>query len=129
MQWKTPRDLSSWVQRSGRAARARTPGLAVMIVRKAAFEASGSGSEFTSNANQRVRTRRRGGGEKIGEVNAAAHKVKRGRFSGKHQGMLPHVNESSEILRDTPKEELYTYVKLPTPNHSLCLSNEIPSNF
>ncbi|KAJ7237511.1 P-loop containing nucleoside triphosphate hydrolase protein [Mycena rebaudengoi] len=39
VQWKTPKTLSSWIQRAGRAARkGGTEGLAVMIVEKSAFE-------------------------------------------------------------------------------------------
>ncbi|KAJ7787387.1 hypothetical protein B0H13DRAFT_1676524, partial [Mycena leptocephala] len=38
VQWKIQKNLSSWVQRAGRAARAGATGMAVMLVEKSAFE-------------------------------------------------------------------------------------------
>ncbi|KAJ7191550.1 P-loop containing nucleoside triphosphate hydrolase protein [Mycena pura] len=62
VQWKLPKNLSSWVQRAGRVARARgSTGMAVMLVERTAFEV-GTAEVAESTEIGAVRGRGRGHG-------------------------------------------------------------------
>ncbi|KAJ7082951.1 P-loop containing nucleoside triphosphate hydrolase protein, partial [Mycena belliarum] len=63
VQWKAPANLSSWVQRAGRAARGPgTVGMAILLVEKSAFEVSPLGAEVTESPAPSNRGRGRGRG-------------------------------------------------------------------
>jgi superfamily II DNA/RNA helicase len=63
IQWKAPTNISSWVQRAGRAARAPgRQGLAVMIVEKSIFELNVNATEEAVEAPTPP-MRRRGQGQ------------------------------------------------------------------
>lgn len=122
VQWKLPHNLSSWVQRSGRAARGSgRHGLAVMIVEKSAYEVSPI--ERISNTKvgptlappiTKVQTGRRhirkAAHSKNGPEYGVLHGSKRGQHSGKHD-IISAINEFSEVPRDAIKEGLYLYIQ------------------
>lgn len=122
MQWKAPNNLSSWVQRAGRAARAPgRQGLAVMLVEKSAFEQGGSTSEnglpvAQSQATGRGgRGRGRGGrgggrGKKMGAGYGVLHGQKRGTHSGTHD-TIGRLDEPVIITSDSIGEGLYQYIQ------------------
>ncbi|KIM45740.1 hypothetical protein M413DRAFT_430484 [Hebeloma cylindrosporum] len=136
VQWKTPRDLSSWVQRAGRAARGPgRQGLAVMIVEKSAFEVVATSlddvedrgsnspvsdqrsSEATSKKGKSGRGRggfrggRRGGGLKGGAAYGVLHGSKRGQHGGAHDAAGEKADEPLGTVEVAPKEGLYLYIQ------------------
>lgn len=134
VQWKAPENLSSWVQRAGRAARGDgRQGLAVMIVEKSAFEIAAfpqaSAGHSTTSATRGVgqgRGRGRGRGTaslgrgqarttavKQGLEYATAHGQKRGMFGGEHDTIVK-LNETHimlDMLRDAKGEGIYFYIQ------------------
>ncbi|PPQ84997.1 hypothetical protein CVT26_007520 [Gymnopilus dilepis] len=96
VQWKAPENLSSWVQRAGRAARGEgRTGLAVMIVKKAAFEPAAVSSAAG------------------GRDYAIQHGLKRGMYGGQHDviSKLDEAYITSDVLRDAKGEGLYFYIQ------------------
>ncbi|KAJ7036839.1 P-loop containing nucleoside triphosphate hydrolase protein [Mycena alexandri] len=109
VQWKLPKNLSSWVQRAGRVARARgRTGMAVMLVEKTALEvgeadelagAEGGGGRGRGHGRGRASTRGRGGGG-------------RGRTAGTtKRGKDYAVSQPIDIPSDAPGEGLYTFIQ------------------
>ncbi|KAJ7193305.1 P-loop containing nucleoside triphosphate hydrolase protein [Mycena pura] len=139
VQWKAPANMSSWIQRLGRAARGpgRT-GLAVMLVEKTAFEANATGKEEVAEVSEpafvplpaqpargrgagrggRAGVRGRGGrgwgrgGRGRGKDYAVLHGQKRGTFSGK-EDKISRLPEP-EISAEAPGEGLYIYIQSTT---------------
>jgi Helicase conserved C-terminal domain len=130
IQWKTPRDLSSWVQRAGRAARGPgRQGLAVMIVEKSAFEVVEEGLNSSDQQSSVVALgqgrggrgrggfrggRRRGGGLKGGVAYGVLHGSKRGQHGGAHDIPSPQEEKVPEPLgavENAEKEGLYLYIQ------------------
>lgn len=120
VQWKTPRDLSSWVQRAGRAARGPgRQGLAVMIVEKSAFEIVEDRSDTALGRERGGRGRGgfrggwRGGGRKRGVAYGVLHGSKRGQHGGAYD--IPQgekvVPEPLGDLESAAKEGLYLYIQ------------------
>ena len=144
VQWKVPENVSSWVQRAGRAARGDgRQGLAVMIVEKAAFEIAAfpqapAGHLTTSTRGiNHGRGRGRGRGTaslgrgqgrttavnlKQGLEYATAHGQKRGMFGGEHDTItkLNETHITSDMLRDAKGEGIYFYIQT-TNCHRLVL--------
>lgn len=126
IQWKAPTNISSWVQRAGRAARApgRT-GLAVMIVEKTSFEAevsftppvdvgSGESARGPGNIGHRGRGVGRGRGHARGVKRGAGYGVARGAKRGSYSGLNDNVtrlDEPTHIAPDAPGEGLYSYIQ------------------
>ncbi|KAF8157863.1 P-loop containing nucleoside triphosphate hydrolase protein [Crassisporium funariophilum] len=124
VQWKTPRNISSWVQRAGRAARAKgRNGLAVMLVEKSAFEAGALVAAKTTNSTPapgrgrgrgrghgRSRGGRGGGGAKRGSSYGVLHGQRRGTYSGAYDTITP-INEPLEIGEDSLGEGIYVYIQ------------------
>ncbi|KAJ6540929.1 P-loop containing nucleoside triphosphate hydrolase protein [Mycena vulgaris] len=133
VQWKIPKNLSSWVQRAGRVARARgSTGMAVMLVEKSAFEvaasefptadaANGEGTaqgrgrgRGATRARGRGRGRGRGGGmAKRGKDYAVSHGQKRGSYRGLDDAK-PRTSmseETTDIPWDAPGEGLYAFIQ------------------
>ena len=129
-----PENLSSWVQRAGRAARGDgRQGLAVMIVEKSAFEiaafpqpsAPGHSTASTRGGGQgRARGRGRGSASlgrgqsraaavKHGLEYATAHGQKRGMFGGEHDTIskLDETHITLDMLRDAKGEGVYFYIQ------------------
>ncbi|KAF8218135.1 P-loop containing nucleoside triphosphate hydrolase protein, partial [Mycena galopus ATCC 62051] len=129
VQWKVPQNLSSWVQRAGRAARGPgTSGMAVMLVEKSAFEISPLGVDTVTSTSQPARGRGRGrgnglrgrggnsgrgGGKALGKDYAESHGQKRGSFHGKNDSVasLDTSGSSAEIPQDAPAEGLYALIQ------------------
>ncbi|KAF8952569.1 P-loop containing nucleoside triphosphate hydrolase protein [Flammula alnicola] len=126
VQWKVPKNISSWVQRAGRAARAPgRQGLAVMIVEKSAFEIAAIPQPLTDStrgvALSRVRGRGRGRGgvqgravpAKNGPRYAVAHGQRRGMFGGEHDEMtvLNETHITLAMLQDAAGEGIYFYIQ------------------
>lgn len=130
VQWKTPCDLSSWVQRAGRAARGPgRQGLAVMIVEKSAFEVieeklnPSDQQSSVSAVGQRRGGRGRGGfrggrrgGVKGGVAYGVLHGSKRGQHGGAHDILNPSpeeekVPEPLGAVESAEKEGLYLYIQ------------------
>ncbi|KAJ7753252.1 P-loop containing nucleoside triphosphate hydrolase protein [Mycena metata] len=123
VQWKAPQNLSAWVQRAGRAARAAgLQGIAVMLVEKSAFEVNSTG-EIASTVENPTRGRGRGrgrgwgrgrgggrGGPKQGKDYAVSHGQKRGSFRGTDDA-APVPDAASDIPDDAPGEGLYTLIQ------------------
>ncbi|KAJ7625926.1 hypothetical protein FB45DRAFT_1005199 [Roridomyces roridus] len=136
VQWKLPQNLSSWVQRAGRAARGPgKEGLAVMIVEKSAFETgpltAGATDVVTVAAPTEGRgggvrargrgrggrggTGRRGRGKGKGKDYAESHGLKRGWSRGADDfGLSPLTDSEAEIPVDAPAEGLYALVQTTT---------------
>ncbi|KAJ7643852.1 P-loop containing nucleoside triphosphate hydrolase protein [Roridomyces roridus] len=136
VQWKLPQNLSSWVQRAGRAARGpRKEGLAVMIVEKSAFETGaltagatdvvtaaaptegrgGGGRARGRGRGGRGGTGRRGRGKGKGKDYAESHGLKRGWSRGADDfGLSPLADSEAEIPVDAPAEGLYALVQATT---------------
>ncbi|KAJ7487291.1 P-loop containing nucleoside triphosphate hydrolase protein, partial [Mycena galericulata] len=137
VQWKAPTNMSSWIQRAGRAARGHgREGLAVMLVEKTAFEVNTTGSEEASDTNAGTMPTRargtaaprggrgagrgrggrgghgRGRGRGRGKDYAILHGQKRGSFSGKADSISRQVEP--EIADDSPGEGLYVYIQSTT---------------
>ncbi|KAJ7486592.1 P-loop containing nucleoside triphosphate hydrolase protein [Mycena latifolia] len=132
VQWKAPKNMSSWIQRAGRAARGRgREGLAVMIVERTAFEANPTGIQETNldpgDAPSRGRGAARGGrgrgrgragrgrgrgGAKLGKDHAVLHGQKRGSYGGKNDSVV--CQPEPEITNDAPGEGLYIYIQSTT---------------
>ncbi|RDB14985.1 putative ATP-dependent DNA helicase RecQ [Hypsizygus marmoreus] len=139
VQWKAPANLSSWVQRAGRAARAagRT-GMAVMLVEKSAFEVNQGPIVEDSNLVEAVSSmpqgrggrgghgghggrggrggcggRGRGHGAKHGSGYAVSHGQKRGTYGGAHD-QPPVVNTPQHVANDAPGEGLYALIQATT---------------
>ncbi|KAJ7030142.1 P-loop containing nucleoside triphosphate hydrolase protein [Mycena alexandri] len=132
VQWKAPANMSSWIQRLGRAARGLgREGLAVMLVEKTAFEVNTTGKEVTDIVTTPQPARGRGagrggrggargrgargrgrGGRGNGKDYAVLHGQRRGTFSGKDDKIssLPEP----EISADAPGEGLYIYIQSTT---------------
>ena len=128
-----PENLSSWVQRAGRAARGDgRQGLAVMIVEKSAFEiaafpqpSAGHSTASTRGGGQgRARGRGRGSASlgrgqsraaavKHGLEYATAHGQKRGMFGGEHDTIskLDETHITLDMLRDAKGEAVYFYIQ------------------
>ncbi|KAJ7125752.1 P-loop containing nucleoside triphosphate hydrolase protein [Mycena crocata] len=130
VQWKAPKNLSSWVQRAGRAARASGRfGMAVMLVEKSAFEVSPLASSDadtasaapTAAATTRGRGRGRGrggrggtgqrGGKKQGKDYAELHGQRRGWFTGNNDSVPVLDDASAGIPADAPAEGLYSLIQ------------------
>ncbi|KAJ6470300.1 P-loop containing nucleoside triphosphate hydrolase protein [Mycena vulgaris] len=131
IQWKAPANMSSWVQRAGRAARGKgRKGLAVMLVEKTAFETEtgmgGDSAPVTNAASAGPRGGRggrgsrggrggrgRGRGAKQGKDYAILHGQKRGWYDGKEDvvQLAPEAQSVPEIARDAPGEGLYIYIQ------------------
>ncbi|KAJ7615158.1 P-loop containing nucleoside triphosphate hydrolase protein [Mycena polygramma] len=130
IQWKAPKNLSSWVQRAGRAVRkAGVYGMAVMIVEKSAFEVNPlDGTTPTAEAapaaapptrgGKRGRGRGRGrggggrGGVKQGKDYAVRHGQKRGSYRGTDDAMT--ALEVLDVPEDAPAEGLYALIQATT---------------
>ncbi|KAJ7170920.1 P-loop containing nucleoside triphosphate hydrolase protein [Mycena crocata] len=130
VQWKAPPNLSSWIQRAGRAARAAgRVGIAVMIVEKSAFEvaplASGNADATTTAPAAASATRGRGrgrgrggrggagrrGGKKQGKEYAELHGQKRGWFKSTNDIMEALEDAVVEMPADAPAEGLYVLIQ------------------
>ncbi|KAJ6590767.1 hypothetical protein B0H10DRAFT_2332053, partial [Mycena sp. CBHHK59/15] len=128
VQWKAPQNLSSWVQRAGRAARgAGTVGMAIMLVENSTFEVSPLGAGSTDNpaptapARGRGRGRGRGiggrggqgrhGGKKQGKDYAESHDLKRGWFRGVNDTVETLDDSDVEIPADGLAEGLYALIQ------------------
>ncbi|KAF8154043.1 P-loop containing nucleoside triphosphate hydrolase protein [Crassisporium funariophilum] len=111
VQWKAPKNVSSWVQRAGRAARASgRQGLAVMIVEKPAFEIATMRPSPTASHSSKYQGPTM---SKHGIQYAIAHGQKRGMYGGAHDEVVV-VDETfitSEILCDAPGEGIYLYIQ------------------
>ncbi|KAF8156295.1 P-loop containing nucleoside triphosphate hydrolase protein [Mycena galopus ATCC 62051] len=127
VQWKLPKNLSSWVQRAGRAARAcGTTGMAVMLVEKSAFEVDVEATRnpepdgpASQGRGRGCGTRGRGGGRgsrgggrgsrgggraaKGGKNYAAAHGQRCGSYAGTHDAK---PESSSTDIPDIPADAL-----------------------
>ncbi|RDB26762.1 hypothetical protein Hypma_005334 [Hypsizygus marmoreus] len=113
--WKAPANLSSWVQRAGRAARAagRT-GMAVMLVEKSAFEVNQGPIVEDSNLVEAVSSMPQGRGGRGGHgglVGVAG--AKRGTYGGAHD-QPPVVNTPQHVANDAPGEGLYALIQATT---------------
>ncbi|KAJ6469073.1 P-loop containing nucleoside triphosphate hydrolase protein [Mycena vitilis] len=127
VQWKLPKNLSSWVQRAGRAARARGSfGMAVMLVEKSAFEVGAAAVPTAEAAGIGQRGRGRGGGRggrgggrgrggapKQGRDYAVSHGQKRGSHTGADDAK-PISTELQDIPADALGEGLYEYIQATT---------------
>lgn len=126
MQWKVPKNVSSWVQRAGRAARApKRQGLAVMLVEKSAFEVEAmpqplaDSTQGATPSQTRGRARGQGGVQgrvahaKNGAQYAAAHGQRRGMFGGVHDEIiaLDETHITQEMLRDAVGEGIYFHIQ------------------
>ncbi|KAJ7482618.1 P-loop containing nucleoside triphosphate hydrolase protein, partial [Mycena latifolia] len=128
VQWKLPKNLSSWIQRAGRAARARgATGMAILLVERSAFEvgASETPTEAAQSGAGRGRgrgrgstrgrggARGRGGGTvKRGKDYAISHGQKRGSYRGLDDAKPESSTaESTEIPADAPGEGLYAFIQ------------------
>ena len=122
VQWKLPHNLSSWIQRSGRAARGSgREGLAVMIVEKSAYEVSpianvpnAKEAPASTKSQTPMHNSRRGvrkpAVSKNGAEYGVRHGSRRGQHSGKHDA-ISAIDEFSEVPRDAIKEGLYLYIQ------------------
>ncbi|KAG6848038.1 hypothetical protein H0H93_003957 [Arthromyces matolae] len=122
VQWKMPSNISSWVQRAGRAARAKgRTGLAVMLVEKSAFEVNtnvdrpanevGSGSSRgRGRGGGRGRGRGARGGGKLGSEYGVAHGQRRGTYCGDFDE-ISQLNEPVNIDHNSPGEGMYQYIQ------------------
>ncbi|KAJ7123804.1 hypothetical protein C8R43DRAFT_1135855 [Mycena crocata] len=117
IQWKLPKDLSSWIQRAGRAARAAgTYGVAIMIVEKSSFEhlplvveeAGGEGDE--AEAVEAVWGE---GGAKQGKDHAASHGQQRGWHRGGASDEITPLQEL-DVPQDAPLEGIYALIQATT---------------
>ncbi|KAJ7679244.1 P-loop containing nucleoside triphosphate hydrolase protein [Mycena polygramma] len=131
VQWKLPKNLSSWVQRAGRAARGRgRTGIAVMLVEKSAFEVGADSDAAAAEdgaGGGRGRARGRGtrggrgggrGGGRVGTVKrgkeyAVSHGQKRGSYKGGMDDAKPESPAACviDIAADAPGEGLYEYIQ------------------
>ncbi|KAF7352556.1 ATP-dependent DNA helicase Q-like 3 [Mycena venus] len=129
VQWKLPKNLSSWIQRAGRAARGPVmQGMAVMLVEKSAFEASTAADNpdnpvpsSTPPIRGRGRGRGRGtggrggsgrrGGKNQGKEYAEIHGQKRGWYRGVNDSIKALEDSDAEIPVDAPAEGLYAVVQ------------------
>ncbi|KAJ6557142.1 P-loop containing nucleoside triphosphate hydrolase protein [Mycena sp. CBHHK59/15] len=131
VQWKLPKNLSSWVQRAGRVARARgATGMAVLLVEKTAFEVAeaevpaaaegsgGRGGRGRGRGGATTRGRGRGGrGRTAGTMRqgkdyAVSRGQKRGSYGGLHDAKPVSPTESPvDIPSDAPGEGLYAFVQ------------------
>lgn len=103
MQWKAPEDLSAWVQRAGRAARAPgRKGLAVLLVERSAFAPQDPSSKGKDPANPATK-------KKAGQ-HAVAHGVKRGHYAARNDE-ITRLDEPDDIPKDAPKEGLFAYIQ------------------
>ncbi|KAJ7031504.1 P-loop containing nucleoside triphosphate hydrolase protein [Mycena alexandri] len=107
VQWKLPKNLSSWVQRAGRVARARgRTGMAVMLVEKTAFEVGEADELAGAEGGRTAGTTKRG----------KDYAVSRGQKRGSHKGLddakpVPLMQEPIDIPSDAPGEGLYTFIQ------------------
>ncbi|KAJ6543665.1 hypothetical protein B0H10DRAFT_2388101, partial [Mycena sp. CBHHK59/15] len=125
VQWKLPKNLSSWVQRAGRVARARgSTGMAVMLVEKTAFEIGTAEAAGTTNGEavrgqgrgRGTRGRGRGGrgrgaAPKQGKDYAVSHGQKRGSFRGTDDAKPPSTPGEEDVPSDALGEGLYAFVQ------------------
>ncbi|KAF7338756.1 ATP-dependent DNA helicase Q-like 3 [Mycena sanguinolenta] len=129
VQWKAAQNLSSWIQRAGRAARGPgTWGIAVMLVEKSAFEVSQAAVDATVSTSQPVHGRgggrgnglrgrggnsARGRGKAMGKDYAESHGQKRGSHHGKDDTVasLDTSDSTAEIPQDAPAEGLYALIQ------------------
>jgi superfamily II DNA helicase RecQ len=129
VQWKLPNNLSSWIQRAGRAACGPgMQGMAVMLVQKSAFEVSTAADNPDNPAPSsappirgRGRGRGRGtggrggsgrrGGKNQGKDYAESHGQKRGWYKGVNNGIKALEDSDAEIPADAPAEGLYAVVQ------------------
>ncbi|KAJ6595216.1 P-loop containing nucleoside triphosphate hydrolase protein, partial [Mycena vulgaris] len=151
VQWKAPKNMSSWIQRAGRAARGRgREGLAIMLVEKTAFEANATGTAESPDGSPqtapppaaaqgrggvrgRGRGRGRGGrgrgrGRGRGKDFAVLHGQKRGSFSGKDDKIARQPEP--EIAADAPGEGIYIYIQSTTCRRAIqaaIFRNETPN--
>ncbi|KAJ6609629.1 P-loop containing nucleoside triphosphate hydrolase protein [Mycena sp. CBHHK59/15] len=125
VQWKLPKNLSSWVQRAGCVARARgSTGMAMMLVEKTAFEIGTAEAAGTTNG-EAVRGRGRGRGTrgrgrggrgrgaapKQGKDYAVSHGQKRGSFRGTDDAKPPSTPGEEDVPSDALGEGLYAFVQ------------------
>ncbi|KAF5327355.1 hypothetical protein D9619_005095 [Psilocybe cf. subviscida] len=100
VQWKTPQDLSSWVQRAGRAAHAHgREGLAVLLAEKSAFD------------EQETKGKRQENNQRKTQEFANAHGARRGHYLKKYDTIPLEPEQPSEVPRDTLKEGLFAYIQ------------------
>ncbi|KAJ7873029.1 hypothetical protein B0H13DRAFT_1633633 [Mycena leptocephala] len=127
VQWKLPQNLSSWIQRAGRAARGPgMQGMAVMLVEKSAYEVSMAADNPTPSGTPPIRGRGaqgrvrgiggrggsgRRGGKNQGKDYAESHGQKRGWFKGLNDGIKVLEDSHAEIPADAPAEGLYAVVQ------------------
>ncbi|KAJ7084890.1 P-loop containing nucleoside triphosphate hydrolase protein [Mycena belliarum] len=131
VQWKKPKNVSSWVQRAGRAARAHgSTGMAVMLVEKTAFEVGAAsvveaaaggpsrggsrGGRGGSNAGRGRGGRGRGAAAmaKRGKDYAISHGAKRGSYNGSDDAKPDSTPEDvADIPWDSPDEGLYALIQ------------------
>lgn len=115
VQWKVPKNISSWVQRAGRAARApRRHGLAIMIVEKSAFEMAGTLQPVTGKTRGHGRGQtQRAASARNGAQYAIAHGQRRGMSGGVHDEIvrLDETYITPETLKDAPGEGIYLYIQ------------------
>ncbi|KAJ7911261.1 P-loop containing nucleoside triphosphate hydrolase protein [Mycena leptocephala] len=129
IQWKAPKNMSSLVQRAGRAARGRgREGLALMLVERTAFEVNSTGVDPIVDSGESARgharvSRGRGGrgrggsgrgrgGAKLGKDFAVLHGQKRGSYGAKDDAV--NQQPEPEIQKDAPGEGLYIYIQSTT---------------
>ncbi|KAJ7171553.1 P-loop containing nucleoside triphosphate hydrolase protein, partial [Mycena crocata] len=120
IQWKLPKNLSSWIQRAGRAARAAgTYGVAIMIVEKSSFEVNPLNTASLSSESQAAPAAgRRGGGvgrggAKQGKDYAASHGQQRGWHRGGASDVITPLQEL-DVPQDAPLEGIYALIQATT---------------
>ncbi|KAF5380428.1 hypothetical protein D9615_004643 [Tricholomella constricta] len=118
VQWKAAKNISSWVQRAGRAARASgRDGLAVMLVenwQKAVAEGASVGQDGRGRGRGHT-GRGRGRGERgHGGIKHSGYSVLHGQRRGTYSGAFDIINPIDgpvEIAADTPGEGIYIYIQ------------------
>ncbi|KAJ6454029.1 hypothetical protein C8R47DRAFT_997476, partial [Mycena vitilis] len=127
VQWKLPKNLSSWIQRAGRAARGPgLQGMAVMLVEKSAFELSTAADDIPAasvapSTRGRARGRGRGiggrggggrrGGNNVSKGYAERHGQRRGWHKGHNDDIRALEDAYAEIPVDALAEGLYLVVQ------------------
>ncbi|KAH7917338.1 P-loop containing nucleoside triphosphate hydrolase protein [Leucogyrophana mollusca] len=123
IQWKLPSSLSSFVQRAGRAARAKgRKGLAVLLVESSAYEIDlsvvtqpeGSTEGNTKGGKGKSKTNKKGKG--AGKLHAQSRGVKRGSRGGENDAIF--VREQPALDPQSTDEGLLN--KKPTPIVPCC---------
>ena len=115
VQWKTPTNMSSWIQRLGRAARGLgRKGLAVMLVERTAFEANATGKDETESAATPLPTGGRGaarGSRGASRGRGGRGRGRGGRGRGKDYGILHHQGNPLQIFCDIFTQNVAKYLE------------------